>query len=142
MNRKGWKNIAWIVLTLAVVATVFAPTGTAADRRLVVSVDEPFEIGGELYPPGTLTVKGVRAFNPSLVMGEIWVGTECLGMYQATRVASATDAQGPSLTFRRTSEGRLALVGFSSTLHDLSGRYRFQLQANAASKSETTLAQR
>jgi len=140
MNRAGWKRLAWIVAVLALAVTVFAPS-LAEPSRLSARVDESFEIDGEVYPAGRLSVKAVQAYNPSTVLSEIWVGGECLGLFRATKVAPAGTATEDALTFERSAAGRLALVGFSASHRPEPGDYRFELPGTRAS-SEARLALR
>ena len=86
MKKQKWKGLALVIVALAVLVTLFAPSGVADERRLVVNLHEPFEINGELYPEGKVTVKSVRTYNPTSVLSEVWVGRDCLGVFRASRV--------------------------------------------------------
>ena len=129
MTRAGWKGLALVVVALAVAVTLFAPSGVADERRVVVSVNEPFEINGQLYPAGELTVKSVRTYNPTSVLSEVWVGRECLGVFRASRIPEEVATTAHSVTFKRTPAGHLTLVGFASGDNDDLAAYRFRLQA-------------
>lgn len=139
MNRIAWKRLSWIVAALALAVTIFAPS-LAEPGRLSASVDESFEIDGRVYPAGRLTVKAVRAYNPSVVLGEIWVGTECLGLFRATKVAPGSVETPDALSFERSAEGRLELVGFSAALRPEPGVYRFESPGSGS--AEPQLARR
>ena len=129
MKRAGWKGLALMIVALAVMVTVFAPSGVADDRRVRVSINEPFEINGQLYPAGEVTVKTVRTYNPSSLLSEIWVGRECLGVFRALRISEDAPTEKATVNFRRTGAGHLALVGFASAARNDQGVYRFRLQA-------------
>ena len=129
MNRAGWKSLTLVVVALTVLVTMFAPSGAADERRVVVSVDEPFEVNGRLYPAGQVTVKSVRNYNPTSLLSEIWVGRECLGVFRASRVSDDAPTSDRTVTFNRTASGHLSLVGFASGKDDDQGVYRFRLQA-------------
>jgi hypothetical protein len=141
MKRAGWKGLALVVVALAVMVTLFAPSGVADERRVVVSVNEPFEVNGELYPAGELTVKSVRTYNPTSVLSEVWVGRDCLGVFRASRVEDDVPTADHSVTFKRTPAGHLALVGFASGENNDLAAYRFRLQAKVI-EPETRVAER
>jgi len=125
MNRTGWTRMAWIVVALALVVTVFAPS-LAEARRLVVRVDEPFQIGDDVYPPGRVVVQSVRPYTPTILLSEIWVGGRCLGLFRATKLPAEEVEPLDTLTFERSAAGRLALVGFSVAGHPQHGSYRLE----------------
>jgi hypothetical protein len=129
MKQKRWKSLAMVVVALVIVVTLLAPSGVADERRLVVSVDEPFEINGELYPKGEVSVKSVRSYNPSSLLSEIWVGRKCLGLFRASKISGESSSTENTLTFTRSAEGHLTLVGFASGNRADHGVYRFRLQA-------------
>ena len=93
MKKQKWKGLALVIVALAALVTLFAPSGMADERRLVVNLTEPFEINGELYPEGKVTVKSVRTYNPSSLLSEIWVGRECLGLFRASRISGDASTQ-------------------------------------------------
>ena len=132
MNPNAWKRLSWIVAALVLAVTIFAPS-LADPGRLTASVDEAFEVDGRVYPAGRLTVKSVRAYNPSVVLGEIWVGGDCLGLFRATKVAPGSSATSDALSFERSAAGRLALVGFSASARPVPGVYRFESPARGSS---------
>lgn len=130
MNRSAWNRLAWIVVSLALVVTVFAPS-LAEARLLIARIDEPFEVGGLEYPPGRLLVKSVRAYTPTTLLVEIRVDGECLGLFRATSAAGEGEESPASLTFERSAAGRLALVGFTLDGHPVHGSYRFEPPAGS-----------
>jgi len=129
MIRAGWKGLALVIVGLVVLVTLFAPSRAADERRVVVSVQEPFEINGQLYPAGEVTVKNVRTYNPSSLLSEIWVGRDCLGVFRASRISNDAPTTNDTVTFKRTAAGHLALIGFASGRSNDQGVYRFRLQA-------------
>jgi hypothetical protein len=131
MRQVGWKGLVLVIAALAILVTVFAPSGVADERRVVVRVDEPFEMNGRTYPAGEVTLKAVRAYNPSSLLSEVWVGRECLGVFPASRISQDAPAVGDSVTFKRAADGHLMLVGFASADSGGPGEYRFRLQARA-----------
>ena len=141
MIRAGWKGLALVIAALAVLVTLFAPSGVADERRVVVSINEPFEINGQLYPAGEVTVKNVRTYNPSSLLSEIWVGRECLGVFRASRISADAPTANHTVTFKRTAAGHLALVGFASGESSDQGVYRFRLQARMIDPERNVLEQ-
>lgn len=131
MRDVGWKGLVLVIAGLAILVTVFAPSGVADERRVVANVEEPFEINGRTYPAGEVSVKAVGAYNPSSLLSEVWVGRECLGVFPASRVSADTPTVSDSVTFKRTADGHLTLVGFASADSSDAGEYRFRLQARA-----------
>jgi len=140
MSKMRWKGLAMIVVALAFLVTIFAPSGVADDRRLVADVDEPFEVNGELYPAGMISVKKVRDYNPSSSLSEIWVGRTCLGLFQASRVPDDSTSSHDTLNFERTSEGHLALVGFATNAQSTREAYRFVPYTREEDKAPSVLA--
>ena len=141
MIRAGWKGLAVVIVALAALVTLFAPSGLADDRRVVVNIDEPFEVNGQLYPAGKVTVKNVRTYNPSSLLSEIWVGRECLGVFRASRISTEPPTANATVTFNRTAAGHLTLVGFASSETRDQGVYRFRLQARMIDPEPNVLEQ-
>ena len=57
------KTLWLVVVALAVLAGLLAPPVPAASPRLVVHVNEPFEVNGHVYQSGTLSLQQVRAYT-------------------------------------------------------------------------------
>lgn len=140
MKRAGWKSLALVVVGLAFVVAMFAPSGAADERRVVVSIDEPFEVNGQIYPAGRVTVKSIRTYNPSSLLSEIWVGRDCLGVFRASRISDDAPTANHTVTFKRTAAGHLSLVGFASGKNDTQGIYRFRLQAKMIDSESPVVA--
>jgi len=125
MRQGSWKQLALIVLALSVIVGLFAPQAAADEARLVVQVDEPFEVNGTIYPAGTLTLRQMASFTPSTTLNEVCVQSECLGMLLASPSSEVIDRAEDSFLFERARLGHLVLVGFAyrgGTAHDF---YRF-----------------
>jgi len=112
MKRPKWTRLGWIVLALALCVTAFAPS-LAEPRRIAARINEPFEIGDGVYPPGHVTIRTLRDDHPTAVLCEIHVGRACVGLFRATRVAPPPAATLDSLSFGRSTGGRLVLEGFA-----------------------------
>ena len=85
---KKFKVHALIVLTLTALAVAFAPATEAAELRMKVRIDEPFEINGQLYEPAVLTLRHMGRYNPTTTINEVWVGNQCLGQGDAASPAT------------------------------------------------------
>ncbi len=99
------------VLVLAACAPL-APRAVAAGERLVVSLSEPFEIDGRVYPAGTLALESIRDLNPATSLDEVTVGGEPRGILMAHTRRGESGASRDSVVFVRSAEGRLALLGY------------------------------
>jgi len=100
-----------IIITLAMVAAVFAPEASAADATLTLQVSESFEVNGQVYPADTLTLRQVGSYNPTATLNEVWVGKQCLGVLVGKIDPRGSTSAADSLVFTRNAEGRLMLVG-------------------------------
>jgi len=97
-----------VVLALAVLVMVFAPA-VEASEKLVIKVTEPFEVAGQMYPAGELTVRAVHNFSPIAQLHEIQVDGKSLGLLRAEGT-DGTPAKRDEITFRRSTEGHLILL--------------------------------
>ncbi len=112
MARVNVKKEMWIaVFALAVLVTLFAPQ-VDAGQRITAQVPEDFEINGEMYPPGTLTVREVATYSPVATLNEVCVDGTC-GMLLAHETENRQSARQNELTFDRAADGHLVLVGVS-----------------------------
>ena len=102
------------LLTLIAVCAIAVSATWAGSPRLVVRMDEPFVVDGDVHPAGVLTLRTVRNFTPSSTLNEVWAGDRCLGMLIAHRSADPTlEASRNAVMFVRDGEGRLVLRGFA-----------------------------
>lgn len=111
MNLKNWKLNALIVGSLVLLTAILAPAAEASDQRLAVRVAEAFEVNGQLYDAGKLTLRQRGDYNPTATINEIWVGNQCLGMLLAREVGSGEMSASDSFIFSRNAQGNLVLVG-------------------------------
>jgi hypothetical protein len=103
------KRLWMIVLALAAVVVLFAPDSLAADHRLVVKMDEPFEINGTLFPPGVLSIRHQGNYSPVTSLNEIRVDGHFWGVVEGRRAVDNAAAPNDSLIFRRGQTGTLVL---------------------------------
>jgi hypothetical protein len=113
MKQVGWIKLGVLVIALAALVAVLAPAAVGADHRLVVRVDQPFEVNGQLYPAGELSVRQIHRVSPTSTLNEICVGTERLGLLLAEERSGQSVDSGNSFNFERTPRGHLVLVGFN-----------------------------
>ena len=112
------KIISWMTRFGLVALIIFVgfPAGSASmagGYRIQVQVDEPFEIGGVVYPAGQLSVKVLRDYTPSTTLNEVWVGNTCLGMFVARNSRDdLSNTNDDSIVFTRDDGGRLVLAGY------------------------------
>jgi len=106
---RNWKKSALIVIVLTLLTVLFAPAAPAAEHRIKVRVDEPFEVNGRMYAAGTLTLRHLGDYNPTATLNELWVEGECLGMLLAVESAGGHVAGSDSVIFSRAADGRLVL---------------------------------
>jgi hypothetical protein len=103
------KDLLLIGALLALLAGLTAPDSSAAGSRLVVRVDEPFEVNGRLFPAGELSLREVAAFSPVITLNEVCVENECLGLLLAQERSDASVAPCDEMVFRRDGRGHLVL---------------------------------
>ena len=104
------KELLLMVLALALLAGLLAPDALAEGRRLVVQMEEPFEVSGQLYAGGELSVCEVRAFSPVATLHEVRVDGRSLGVLMARNDGAPQVAQRDEVIFRRSSDGHLVLT--------------------------------
>ncbi len=119
-NKLGYLAIAVALLALAGTPLL------AGGERLVVQVDEPFEINGEMYEAGVLSVKVLRDYTPSSTLNEVWVGNERVGMMLAKRGSATLGTRADTVVFERTAGGHLTLVGYTLRGQEASKLYRYE----------------
>jgi hypothetical protein len=102
------KSLVWIAGLVAVVGWL-APAA-ARDPRVVVRMDEAFEVAGQVYPSGTLSVRQLYDYNPIATLNEVELNGRSIGMLLARDDARAEVAARDQLTFRRESDGHLVLT--------------------------------
>ena len=126
-RRKAF-NIVLGVALLAWLSALAAPAA-AVGPNLEIQVDEPFEVNGEVYPAGTLQVRGLGDYSPTQNINELWLDDVCLG-YLLARRGEAEDGQAftDSMFFTRSPEGRLVLAGYTVADGGAGELFRYQYQ--------------
>jgi hypothetical protein len=103
------KDLFWVtVLTLCAVVAWTTPDTPAGDR-LVVHVLEPFEVNGEVFPAGKLSVKQVRAMSPVATLHEIRIDGDSQGLLLLRANGDRGVASRDELGFMRAADGHLVL---------------------------------
>jgi hypothetical protein len=117
MSRSWWTRGV-----LAVAIVLAAGSARAGGTRVRFEIDQPFRFGGRGYDGGTIWVRSLSAYTPSITMLEVWIQGECLGMMPAA-VLEGTEPDGAAeAVFMRGSDGRLELTGFQLRSTRASGR--------------------
>ena len=107
------QNKTWMTLALAVLAVMaFSPVTPASNERLVAQIDEPFEVGGQLYPAGKLSLIAVTAFSPVATLNEVRIDGRSLGLMLAQQSDGSASTRD-EMTFKRTESGHLVLESFA-----------------------------
>ena len=130
------KHLWMIVLALTALVVLLAPATQAASPRLVVQMDESFEINGTLFPPGELSVRPLRDYNPVTSLNEIRVDGKFVGIVMGRRATSRATVPDDSLVFRRSDRGHLELHAIAlqgESPHELLPATKQPTDARAAS---------
>ena len=98
----------WSV-ALAVLAGLCAPPAPASGPSVVVQMNEPFEIDGEVYRGGRLSLHALRPLSPVATLSELRVDDRSLGLMIA-RSDGAVPATRNEMIFERRDDGQLVLV--------------------------------
>ena len=114
MTTVNWKKLSWWVGVLVLLAALAAPELAAGQHSVRATIPESFEFNGEVFGPGTVTIREVSQYNPKTTLNEIWVDGRCLGLM----LADVSHAPGDSGTndrilFERGATGDMVLVGFA-----------------------------
>jgi hypothetical protein len=118
------KELWLLVLTLAVLAGLFAPPVPAAGHRLVVQMDEPFEVNGQLFKAGQLTLREIREYSPVATLHEIRVDGRSPGVVLARDQATRGIATRDEVIFDRSERGHLVLASVALQGHPVRRLYR------------------
>lgn len=109
-TRGGLTRTIGLLTALAVLGT----TAVASGPRVVVEIDEPFMLQGQVCPPGIVSIRHVAQYTPTAALHEVCVADECLGVFLAHRTSFASDGREDTLRFERGADGGLVLVGYTS----------------------------
>jgi hypothetical protein len=112
MMKQSWKQLAWIVAGVTLIAMLSAPSFAGGNKRLTINMNESYEIVGTVYPAGKLTVRELNQYNPTTTLQEVWIGNECIGLLKATSMPETQKSTSNEFLFKRDKNGgQLALVG-------------------------------
>jgi len=111
MNLERQSHALWLVaIVLAVLAGLLAPAAEASGRRLSVQLDEPFQIGENMFTRGHVSLREVRALNPVTRLTEVRVNGRSLGVMLARDLPSQPSSHTDLLIFERSERGHLVLA--------------------------------
>jgi hypothetical protein len=111
--------------TLALAATLLAPSAWAGEAQIRFEVPEPFRVGLHTYAAGVIAVHRVMSYNPTTSLLEVWVNGTCLGVMTALRSVSEEPPRRNEALFRRDDDGRLVMVGYRITGRPTGTTFRF-----------------
>ena len=126
MRQAGWVRLGLVVVALAALAAVLAPSAAGGDHRLVAQVEEPFAVNGQIYPPGEIAIRHVGQYSPTATLNMIWVDGELLGLFLAELLPEEPEPIDHSFHFARDAESRLVLSGFAPSGERVRAFYRFR----------------
>jgi hypothetical protein len=127
------KKVWFAVGVLIALAAVLAPPAKAGSHRLYVEIDEPFEVCGQRFEPGRLTLRELDTFNPVTTLNEIQVDGVSAGVVFGVAVQPSTPARRDELTFTRSADGVLVLQSIA-----FSGDATRRVAAIGVAPSDTT----
>lgn len=113
---------------LATLIALAAPAAFAEQGRLVVRLGESFEVNGQLYPAGMLSLRELSSYNPASTLNEIWIDNECIGVLLASDTGSETGGEDV-VNFERGPRGHLVLTGFAYRGKPVHALYGFRVEA-------------
>jgi hypothetical protein len=108
-----------------ILAAAFVTTAGAGGPRLVVEVDEPFLLQGQLVPAGEVSLRLVSRYNPTSTLHAVDVDGTCLGVFRAESWSSAAGDRRDTIRFERDARGRLVLTGYTLRRGRSADFYRF-----------------
>jgi hypothetical protein len=118
------KGLWLLVVALVVLVGFLAPSVPAAGQKLVVRVSEPFEVSGQLYPAGELSLRELQAYSPVATLNEIRVDGKSLGVVLARDQANPARATRDEVIFERSERGHLVLASVALKGHPVRKLYR------------------
>ena len=113
MPALGWKRISWWIGGLIALAVLTAPDLAAAEHRVTATVQEPFEVNGELFPSGRVVLREISDYTPATTFNEVWINGHCLGLMLADVSSTPNASEQDRVIFERAPTGTLVLVGFA-----------------------------
>ena len=128
-QRRGQLGIRMTILLVAVAAASAAAAGHGTGLR--VTLDQPFEVAGTLFPAGELRLEHVRDYTPGVALHEVSIDGRCLGIFPARRGRAESLAARPAVVFSRRGDGALVLVGYVRPGSGGGESFRFRPQPRA-----------
>ena len=107
--RPGGLRVLAVIGLLAVALA----TAEAGEPKLVIDVEEPFLLQGQICPAGTVSIRFVSRYNPASTLHEIRVGGEPLGVFRADHVVAEDPDAEDTVRFERNRQGTLVLLGYT-----------------------------
>lgn len=107
------KDLWWTAIGLALLAGFLAPATLASDSMMVVKVDEAFQINGETYQAGEITLRRFAEYSPVASLHEVRVDGQSLG-YIMARSNSDEVCDSNHVVFKRNAQGQLVLASLAT----------------------------
>lgn len=125
MSNKTYTRYTLTAL-VALLALLLVPSVSA--ETVSVRLTEPFEVAGQVFDSGKLTVKEVSRYSPVATLNEVCVGSNCLGLFLAREFRGASTASGNKLIFGRSADGHLVLEAVALAGGPTRGLYEFEVE--------------
>lgn len=100
------------MLPLMLTAALLLSAGVAlAGERVVAQVDERFEVNGETFDAGRITLREMQPLSPVVMIHEVTIDGRSLGMVMSRAGEAGAEAERDELIFTRGAAGHLVLLG-------------------------------
>jgi hypothetical protein len=113
------------VLAVTGLLAVALATAEAGEPKLIIDVEEPFLLQGQVCPAGTVSIRFVSRYNPTSTLHEVRVGGEPLGVFRAAHVVGEDRDAGDTVRFERNRQGTLVLLGYTLRRGGSTEAFRF-----------------
>lgn len=102
---------AWLLCVSICAASGSATSFLASGHCVVAQVPEPFEVNGQMYPAGTLSLRELRDYTPVATLNEVCIDSICQGMLIGVELPGQLQTSLDELIFARSPQGHLVLFG-------------------------------
>ena len=107
---KGMTTTACVLILLAGFS---APPAPAAGRLVSACISEPFEVSGQMFEAGKLTLHEVQSLSPVATLNEVRVAGRSLGMMLAREDPDSAASARSEVIFERSPRGHLVLAALA-----------------------------
>lgn len=109
------KELWMTAMVLALLAGILAPATPAADRTMVLTVNEPFEINGHRFDAGEVSLRRFANYSPVASFHEVRVDGQSYGYLLARSESDSPEiAKSNHVVFERNVRGLLVLTALAT----------------------------